>query len=60
MSTAKTKLDKVTSEIMKIDSTIWRFNAVEIADYLLKKAGSLRNAITLARSPYRIDGKAVW
>jgi hypothetical protein len=57
---SKTKLDKVTAEIVKIDRSLERFNAAEIAAYLLAKAGNLRDAIALARAPYRIDGKAVW
>ncbi len=56
----KTKLDKVTAEIVKIDRSLERFNAAEIAAYLLAKAGNLRDAIALARAPYRINGKAVW
>ena len=55
-----TKLDKVTAEIVKIDRSMERFNAAEIAAYLLAKAGNLRDAIALARAPFRIDGKAVW
>ena len=55
-----TKLDKVTAEIVKIDRSLERFNAAEIAAYLLAKVGNLRDAIALARAPYRINGKAVW
>jgi len=55
------KLEKVAKTISSWDNKLTKFQATEIAEYLLVKAGwNCKNAMIEANSPYKLGTTCVW
>jgi hypothetical protein len=61
MMSKQQKLQKVANTVSGLDSKLTKFQAAEIAEYILVKSEwDCKNAMVNASNPYKINGMLVW